>query len=169
MFRKFIAAALGLLLAMVSPIIYAEDTGQTLPAIKIVTDCGECKVGNSVIDIAMAAYVETAKKLGAAVNSDEVMTVTIKEYSERTKAESLLLGWFSGKDKIVVSYTFHDKNYRFAEVSRSSYFGIETVAKYTGQRITRNLLATLVSKGKVTPGAVNDNEKTNPSGELRQE
>lgn len=169
MFREFSAVALGCLLSMVAPTTFAEDTGYTLPAIKVVTDCGECKVGNNVIEIISASYAETAKKLGATVSADEEMTVTIKEYNERTKAASLLLGWFSGKDVIVADCTFHDKHYRVKDISTSSYFGIESVAKVVGKRLVRNLLATLVSNGKVTPGVVNDGEIANPVGELRQE
>lgn len=169
MFREFIAAVLGCLLSIVAPTIFAEDTGQTLPAIKIVTDCGECKVGNNVIETILASYAETAKKLGAMVSADEEMTVTIKEYNERTKAASLLLGWFSGKDVIVADCTFHDKYYRVKDISTSSYVGIETVAKVVGKRLVRNLLTTLASKGKVTPGVVNDVEKASAGGELRPE
>lgn len=169
MLRQLIAVVLGSLLAIAAPLIYAEDAGLTLPAIKVVTDCGECKVGNSVIDMIMASYAETAKQKGAAVNLDDVMTITITAYSERTRAASLLLGWFSGKDMIVANYTFHDKNYRVEEGTRSAYLGIDTVAKFIGKRFVRNMLTTLTSKGKLTPGIVNEGEKANPGGEPNKE
>lgn len=102
------------------------------PNLKIVIDCGTCRVRENVSALIVEGYREAAGKSGVSISSTSEATVTIQEYSDRNDAARVLAGAFAGKDEIRTVVTYQDRKFGVEDYYRNAWLGIESLAKKIG-------------------------------------
>lgn len=106
----------------------------SLPKLNIVTDCGECAVGDNVKADIEKAYAEQAQKAGLPINTEETAQFRITEYAERSGSARILFGRMAGKDRIKANLNYKDVQHEVEDTARSAMNGIGAVAAEVGKQ-----------------------------------
>lgn len=116
----------------------SKSMPKSVPSISVVIDCGKCEVRPAVLDLIRTAYADAAAKAGVAIAGNTLMTVTIKEYTDRSmaiRAVSVLAGplAFALKDEIKAVAMVDGKSVALEYNYRMPFKGIEAVAAKLGE------------------------------------
>lgn len=147
--KKIIVAFVGLAAAALS--FQASATG--IPALKLVPGCEACALP---ADVAQAFQDGYAKAAGNPASFDGELEVTISEFSARGGAARVVLGVFSGKDKIAATATVNGETVTVEDTARSTFCGIKCVAGNVGEKLGKHLVA------EPAVSATTDSSETNP-------
>lgn len=106
--------------------------------ISVVFDCGACTVSPKVSDLIRSAYSEAAAKAKTSAALSGSVTLTVKEYVERsgtTRVLSLLAGplAFALKDEIKGVVTVNGRQVPVEYTQRMPFRDIESVAQRIGE------------------------------------
>ncbi len=108
-----------------------------VPALKVVTDCGDCQVRPEVLAIIEQGYTAAAVKAGVAVVKTREATLTIKSYNDRgygIRAVAFLIGplGFALKDEIKANLSVNGKELPVEDNYRNPFSGMDTLAEKIG-------------------------------------
>jgi len=106
-----------------------------VPGLKVVIDCGACKVRDNVPALIGAGYKEAAAGSGVQVAATPEAIVTIKEYAARSDGARFFAGAFAGKDLIRADVAYQEKKFTVTDYYRNAWLGIESLAKKIGGMI----------------------------------
>lgn len=111
----------------------AAPAAKTIPALKVVPDCGACQIGESVRGALVGSYLDTAKKSGYTITEEQTAVLKISDYSERSAAGRAIFGVFAGTDNIKGTLSYEGQSFGVEDTARSAIFGIEAVARNVGE------------------------------------
>jgi len=106
-----------------------------VPALKVLTECGVCRVRASVPARIAEGYASAAAERRAKVAPGEEVTVSILEYSERDDAARFFLGILSGKDEIKALVSFQGNRFIVEDYYVNAWLGIDQLATRIGELI----------------------------------
>jgi hypothetical protein len=104
-----------------------------VPSLKVVTECGSCKVRPSVPGLIVEGYRNAAAKSGAKLVPGKEATLTIREYSARDDGARFVVGAFAGKDEIKATVNFQGKQFMVEDYYYTAWLGIEALARKIGE------------------------------------
>jgi hypothetical protein len=115
------------------PSTRAQAPLREVPSLKVVTECGTCKVRPSVPGLIVEGYTNAAAKSGAKLVPGKEATLTIREYSARDDGARFVVGAFAGKDEIKASVNFQGKQFMVEDYYYTAWLGIEALARKIGE------------------------------------
>lgn len=121
---------------------------KTVPALKVVIDCGTCQVGESIRGAVIGSYLDTAKKSGYAIDEAQSAEFKISDFSERSAAGRVIFGVFAGADNIKGTVSYDGKTFGVEDTARSAVFGIDAVAKNVGEESLMKLAQAMYPDAK---------------------
>jgi hypothetical protein len=110
-----------------------------VPTLKVVVDCGGCKVKSDLKALVAEGYNGAASQAGAKVLPSKVATLTIKEYVARDDSARFWAGAFAGKDEIKAVLSYQGKQFPVEDYARMAFKGIDNVAKNVGEKAYEQL------------------------------
>lgn len=111
---------------------------KSVPGIAVTTDCGKCEVPVEVTELIRTGYAVAAAKAGVPIANDKQITLTIKDYSERSmvvRFGSVVAGplAFALKDEIKAVAVVDGKRSPLEYNHRNPFQGIKSVAEKMGE------------------------------------
>jgi len=111
---------------------------KNVPSIAVATDCGKCEVPAEVRELIRTSYAAAAAKAGVPIANDKQITLTIKDYSERSlvvRSASVVAGplAFALKDEIKAVAVVDGKRSPLEYNYRNPFQGIKSVAQKMGE------------------------------------
>jgi hypothetical protein len=110
---------------------------KSVPGLSVRVDCGDCLVRPNVPALIRGSYAAAADKAGVSIASDTQITLTIKDYTERSpgmRTVSFIAGplALALKDEIKAVALVDGKPVPLEYHYRIPFLGIETVAQKLG-------------------------------------
>lgn len=105
-----------------------------LPALKV-TPCDGCNIEQGVLDAIAKGY---SRALDTETFAGEA-SVKINEFAKRDGAARVLLGVFSGEDKIAATVEYAGQTFQVDDSARSTVCGIECVGENIGAEIAAKI------------------------------
>lgn len=133
--------AICLMLAAVS--VQAAPT--EMPKLSIHWDCGQCTVNPKVISLIQQSYLEQVRKHQQTLASKENADVVITDFRQRPPTARVLLGGFSGKDRLSVTVRYKGRSFSASDSAITIMNGMNSLCKSVGQ-------STYSQLAKIGPG-----------------
>ena len=119
-----------------------------VPGLKVLTECGVCRVRASVPARIAEGYASAAAERRAKVAAGEEVTVSILEYSERDDAARFFFGALSGKDEIKALVSFQGNRFIVEDYYMNAWLGIDQLATRIGEMIFERIGAPGAGEGE---------------------
>jgi len=117
------------------------EVKKQMPTLKIVIDCGPCRVRPDVPAIIVESYIDAVQWLDAkTAAASPPAIVSIRKYSERSDRQRLLAGASPVKDEIQAVVTYGDKEFTVQDYYSSAVFDIGILAEKVGEKIFEGLV-----------------------------
>jgi hypothetical protein len=110
----------------------------TVPRLKVVSDCGECKLSNATRMLMTSAYVDLAKQNNVTINQDEQVIFKITSIAGRNSFLRGTLGVLSGADYIRGHFENEEKI--IGEYSVSHEMGLDEITQSLGEDVLKEII-----------------------------
>jgi hypothetical protein len=124
------------------------DKINTVPRLKVVADCGDCKISNATKMLLVSSYIEMAEKNQISINQNEVIVFNITSMWTRPSFIRGTLGALSGAD--LISGHFENDDKTVGEYSISHEMGIDEITQKLGETLLKSLIAKNIQKLEAT-------------------
>lgn len=121
---------------------------QSVPALRVLKACEDCKFGNALRLLVIAAYQQEAEKYGLAVDNSETTELSVTGAFARPSFLRGTFGVLAGADYITC--TLGDKTLR--EFSISHEMGIDGVASMLGERALQYVVQGMMEQKRADVG-----------------
>ena len=112
-----------------SDVIQVTGEIEAAQGLTVVTDCGDCKVDDVIIQLLKDTYIKKASATALP------LTYTIKEYQSRTTGARIAFGALAGKDKIKGTAIYEGGSKEVGDSAITIVCGTECVAKNVGEAL----------------------------------
>jgi hypothetical protein len=124
------------------------DRINTVPRLKVVADCGDCKISNASKMLMVSSYSDMAEKNQISINQNEVIVFNITSMWSRPSFIRGALGALSGADVIRGHFENDDKT--IGEYSISHEMGIDEITQKLGENLLKFIVAKNIQKLEAT-------------------
>lgn len=110
------------------------------PKLSIRWNCGDCAVNDKVIPLIEESYAAEVVKNNQTISEDDVASVEITSYRQRSPGMRVMFGFMAGKDRISLKVTYKGKEFTAEDYSANAISGMNSlcasVAKISYSKIT---------------------------------
>jgi hypothetical protein len=138
------------------------DKINNVPRLKVVANCGDCKISNATKMLMVSSYSDMAEKNQISINQNEVVVFNITSMWTRPSFIRGALGALSGADVIRGHFENDDKT--VGEYSISHEMGIDEITQKLGENLLKFIVAKNIQKIETTTSEAkpqfNDTQET---------
>lgn len=121
---------------------------QSIPRLKVIADCGDCKISNATKMLMVSSYNDMAEKNNLTINQDELVTFKITYMWARPSFIRGALGLLSGAD--VIRGSFEGDTKVVGEYSISHEMGIDEITQKLGENLVKEVMNKTIEKEAIT-------------------